>query len=92
MLMSPQYSKFFVKMLGWYFSKGRGDLCIALDYLPLGDLQTFVERNGPLVEQHAQQIIGQVLHGLGIMHEAGFAHRDVKPQVRPAAFPSQHGF
>lgn len=79
-------------MLGWYFSKGRGDLCIALDYLPLGDLQTFVEKHGPLAEQDAHQIVSQVLHGLGIMHEAGFAHRDVKPQVRSAAFPSQREF
>jgi hypothetical protein len=75
-------------MLGWYFSKGRGDLCIALDYLPLGDLQTFVATHGPLAEQDSQQIIGQVLHGLDIMHEAGFAHRDVKPQVQPAIFQS----
>lgn len=78
----PQYSKFFVKMLGWYFTRGKGDLCIAMEYLPNRDLYSLLQDRPPLSESDAKQVVGQVLQGLNIMHKAGFAHRDIKPQVR----------
>lgn len=68
-------------MLGYYFSNSKRDLCIALEYFPEGDLHTYLSGREALSESHTQEIISQVLQGLAIMHEAGFAHRDIKPQV-----------
>jgi calcium/calmodulin-dependent protein kinase I len=50
-----------------------------MEYLPLGDLQSYL--HSCLPENEAQQISSQVLEGLSFMHESGFAHRDLKPEV-----------
>lgn len=65
-------------MIGWFLSGP--DLCIAMEYFPLGDLHAYLHDRPPLSEQHAQEIISQVLQGLNLMHEGGFAHRDIKPR------------
>ncbi|KAH7129094.1 kinase-like domain-containing protein [Dactylonectria macrodidyma] len=74
-----KYARYFVKMLGWY--ETHDSLCIAMEYLPAGDLQTYVVEHPPLAENHCCQITSQILSGLALMHKEGFAHRDVKPQV-----------
>ena len=66
-------------MLGWYES--HDSLCIAMEYFPAGDLQTYVVEHPPVAEDHCCQITSQILSGLALMHAEGFAHRDVKPQV-----------
>lgn len=53
-----------------------------MEYYPQGDLHSYVDKNDRLSELHAQDVVSQILQGLAVMHEAGFAHRDVKPQVR----------
>jgi serine/threonine protein kinase len=81
MLTDFQYSKYFVRSLGWYFSIDATSLCIAMEYLPEGDLRTYLETNLPLTEAECHEIVGQVSKGLQIMHREGFAHRDIKPAV-----------
>jgi serine/threonine protein kinase len=81
-----QYSDFFVKFFGWYDSPGY--LYIAMEYCEHGDLKKYLaDNNHVLPESQVQEIIAQVLAGLAMMHEAGFANRDVKPAVsrRPDA-------
>ncbi|KAH6870970.1 kinase-like domain-containing protein [Thelonectria olida] len=73
-----KYSKYFVKSLGWY--EKEDSLCIAMEYVPTGDLQTYLREHPALPEDNSRQIISQVLQGLEIMHREGFAHRDIKPQ------------
>lgn len=77
-------------MLGWYISKGKGDLCIAMEYLRHGDLHSFIQNRPPLDEPDAKHVMSQVLHGLGHMHKAGFAHMDVKPQVCSRSWIKSH--
>ncbi|KAH7320586.1 kinase-like domain-containing protein [Stachybotrys elegans] len=73
-----QYSKLFVRMIAWYpFGK---TVCLVMEYLPQGDLYTFLRDRPALDEGESQQVISQVLQGLSMMHDAGFAHRDIKPQ------------
>lgn len=78
-----QYSKCFVKLLGWYDTDS--SLYIAMEYFPLGDLEKYMSNNGPMHEADAQEVSFQLLEGLSYMHREGFAHRDVKPGV---SFPS----
>jgi len=50
-----------------------------MEYFPLGDLQNYL--SSPLPERDTQQVTHQVLEGLSFMHDNGFAHRDLKPNV-----------
>ncbi|KAJ5425069.1 hypothetical protein N7465_000139 [Penicillium sp. CMV-2018d] len=74
----PQYERCFVKSFGWYQTEA--SLFIAMEYLELGDLQDYVlAQSQPLPEFEAQRIMSQILEGLDLMHENGYAHRDLKP-------------
>ena len=63
--------------MGWYDSPT--NLYIAMEYLPVGDLQAYLSERTPLNEKEAREITHQTLEGLDHMHREGFAHRDVKP-------------
>lgn len=55
-----------------------------MEYLELGDLFMYLYKKGPvppLPEAEAKEITYQILDGLSMMHENGFAHRDLKPNV-----------
>lgn len=54
-----------------------------MEYIAFGDLQRYLAK--PLPEVEARRITGQVLEGLGFMHDNGFVHRDLKPGVRSRA-------
>ncbi|KAK0722599.1 kinase-like domain-containing protein [Lasiosphaeria miniovina] len=73
-----RYSRYFVKSLGWYLSDD--SLCIAMEYLAKGDLETYLQGSPPLPEDECRHVISQVTKGLKLMHKEGFAHRDIKPQ------------
>ncbi|KAH7146692.1 kinase-like domain-containing protein [Dactylonectria estremocensis] len=51
-----------------------------MEYVPTGDLQTYLRNHPALPKDDSRQITSQVLRGLAIMHGEGFAHRDIKPQ------------
>ncbi|KKK21344.1 hypothetical protein ARAM_002632, partial [Aspergillus rambellii] len=71
-----KYEEWFVKSFGWY--KGPAHLFIAMEYLELGDLYTYVHRSPPLSESEVKDITYQILDGLRLMHENEFTHRDLK--------------
>lgn len=52
-----------------------------MEYLPLGDLQKYMDKPGLIDEADVREISFQVLEGLSYMHREGFAHRDIKPGV-----------
>ncbi len=56
-----------------------GLVYLAMEYVPGRDLADIVEKEGPLEEGRALEIITQVLRSLSEAHEAGIIHRDVKP-------------
>lgn len=65
--------------MGWW--EDESELYIAMEYLHLGDLGTLLSTSEPLPEGDAQHITFQILEGLFLMHQNGFSHRDLKPQV-----------
>ncbi|OQE13507.1 hypothetical protein PENFLA_c047G06958 [Penicillium flavigenum] len=74
-----RYERCFVKSFGWY--EGPGQLFIAMEYLEIGDLFAYLYQKPlpPLPEAEAKEIAYQIIDGLCMMHENGFAHRDLKP-------------
>ncbi|KAH8805450.1 WD40-repeat-containing domain protein [Xylogone sp. PMI_703] len=69
----------FVDFFGWF--KDSFNVFLAMEYIPLGDLETNVKaHSGRIPEVEARDIIEQILSGLEIMHAESFAHRDLKPQ------------
>jgi serine/threonine protein kinase len=70
----------FVEFFGWF--KDGSDVFLAMEYVPLGDLErNVVAHSGKIPEIEARDITEQILWGLEIMHAESFAHRDLKPQV-----------
>ncbi|KAJ5358988.1 Tetratricopeptide-like helical [Penicillium cataractarum] len=72
-----RYERCFVKSFGWY--EGPSQLFITMEYFENGDLFAYLYQKPPLPEAEAKDITYQILDGLSMMHENGFAHRDLKP-------------
>lgn len=81
----------FVEFLGWFQTDNA--IHITMEYIPLGDLEQNLQQleqssqsSGPLScvlkDKEVRDITSQILEGVNIMHAEGFAHRDLKPQVR----------
>ncbi len=56
-----------------------GQLYIATQLVPDGDLGRHLRRHGPLPRGQAAAIVAQVADGLAEAHRVGLVHRDVKP-------------
>jgi serine/threonine protein kinase len=64
---------------GWF--ENVDSIFIAMEYFQHGDLFRVIQDVGSCMEQGAKVITMQLLEGLSIMHDMGFTHRDLKPQV-----------
>lgn len=59
---------------------------LAMEYVPLGDLEdNVVKLGGKIGEGEVKEITVQILEGLKIMHLESFVHRDLKPKVGNSA-------
>ena len=57
---------------------------VAMEYLGHGDLSRYASTD--LLETEIKEIAENILQGLKAMHEEGFTHRDIKPQVLRPSF------
>ncbi|KAK7425242.1 hypothetical protein QQZ08_008262 [Neonectria magnoliae] len=73
-----RFSPSFVGFTGWYADDRV--LYIAMEYLPLGDLGSYMVEHSPMAEADVCEVTFQVLEGLQMMHQEEFAHRDIKPE------------
>ena len=79
----PKYKEkaVFVGFLGWF--QDPESVYLAMEYVPLGDLEDNVAKiGGKIGEGEVKQIAMQILEGLKIMHLESFVHRDLKPKAR----------
>jgi serine/threonine protein kinase len=53
---------------------------LVMELVSGGTLHHWTERHGPMPVQLAADATRQVLRGLGVVHESGVVHRDVKPR------------
>jgi hypothetical protein len=59
---------------------GRGVSYIVMEYVPGGDFEDLIDRNGPVPETMLLRIGADVASGLTHAHERGIIHRDIKPR------------
>lgn len=57
-----------------------GRYYIAMEYVCGGTLKERIDRDGPLLPRTAVAVAGQIAEALGVAHDRGVIHRDVKPQ------------
>jgi len=64
------------------FDQGEDDgtLYLAMEYVPGRTLRDVVRDQAPLQPAHALALLEPVLSALAAAHDAGFVHRDVKPE------------
>ena len=65
------------------YDRGRseeGSYYIVMEYVPGGTLKDRILREGPMDPNRAAEFAAQVASALGVAHERGVIHRDVKPQ------------
>lgn len=64
------------------FDYGRddGSLYIVMEYVAGPTFKEFLRNEAPLAVDEAIEFTRQILEGLGVIHDAGIIHRDVKPQ------------
>ncbi|KAH9216174.1 kinase-like domain-containing protein [Leptodontidium sp. 2 PMI_412] len=77
----PKYkeSAVFVEFLGWF--QDVESVYLAMEYVPLGDLEdNVVKLGGKIGEGEVKEITVQILEGLKIMQLESFVHRDLKPK------------
>lgn len=74
---SSQCSGLFVNLHGWWTDAG--NIFVAMEYLGHGDMSRYATAGVP--ETDMKDVIKDVLRGLEFMHQKGFTHRDIKPQV-----------
>lgn len=53
-------------------------LYIVMEYMPGGNLQEFVDQNGPLGENGARHVMRDILSAVEYIHANGVVHRDIK--------------
>ena len=70
-----------MQLLGWYESDDY--VHIAMEYVSHGHLRHYLEVERS--ESEAKTITRQLLEGLSVIHQEGFAHRDLKPEVRASS-------
>jgi serine/threonine protein kinase len=56
-----------------------GYFFLAMRYVKGRDLSALIDEGGPLPEERAMRLVGQVASALAFVHERGLVHRDVKP-------------
>lgn len=58
---------------------GYNDVHILMEYMHLGSLKKYIEKNGEMDEELVKAYTKQILEGLDFLHSKNIIHRDLKP-------------
>lgn len=61
------------------FEKPTGDVCILMEYMDSGSLETALKTTGTFSESKLSTVARDILNGLTYLHARNIAHRDIKP-------------
>lgn len=56
-----------------------GRTWLAFEFVPGGDLDLVLAKEGPLAAERALELVAQCAEGLQALHDGGLVHRDIKP-------------
>lgn len=62
-----------------FFVEG-GELYVILEYCPLGNLRSYIKKNGKMTGRTLHQFCSQLASALRLCHSLRIAHRDIKPE------------
>jgi len=72
------------------FFQANATAYLVMDYVEGESLEAILTREGPMPEERLRALLGPLLDGLQNVHDAGFLHRDIKPDnifVRASGAP-----
>jgi len=72
------------------FFQANATAYLVMDYVEGESLEAILTREGPMPEKRLRALLGPLLDGLQNVHDAGFLHRDIKPDnifVRASGAP-----
>lgn len=69
-----------IKVYDFVEDKSKNESFIIMEYFEGLTLDEFVEKQGPLTEKQAKEVIKQILSSIEGLHDLGIAHRDIKPE------------
>ncbi|EGT42771.1 hypothetical protein CAEBREN_02419 [Caenorhabditis brenneri] len=58
---------------------GSNDIHILMEYMHIGSLKDYIDRNGPLDHELTKAYTKQILEGLDFLHSKNIIHQDLKP-------------
>ncbi|MFC5409495.1 serine/threonine-protein kinase [Larkinella bovis] len=64
--------------LVYEFFVEKGLWCLVLEYIEGPTIEQFIQKNGPLTEESAWKVLGQIASALEYLHSRGIVHRDLK--------------
>lgn len=76
-LLTQNASDFVVKL--FYTFQDDKHLYQVMEYLPGGDLMSYLIKYDKFTEEDTKFYMAQLVHAVDLVHQLGFVHRDVKP-------------
>jgi len=79
MFLLPDFCPQLVKLLAFWRNDELEENVLALEYMDLGSLGSYIRKNGQLSEDRCCLIARELCKGLSALHELQLIHRDIKP-------------
>jgi len=79
MQLLPQNCPQLVKLLAFWRDDQLEENVLALEYLDVGSLGSYIRKKGRLAENTCRHIARELCKGLAAIHERNLIHRDIKP-------------